>query len=666
MLTFMKSILLSFGVVVVLAGCRVTEPTQGELLSIALAGAGPNRPELEQTLDHYATEAPDSTRLAAALYLVANMPGHYTTHSTEDSLFLSKIPELAVLSDPYGWDSHLSTTVRWADSIRAAVPARYGGSSDPKHITADYLIAGIDDAYHTWNQTPWRDKYTFDEFCEWVLPYRVNNERLEMWRPMAREAVTVPDSVQATGDPVAIARYLITHTGIHFNIGMEYWPLPLSFLDMWQIKRGECYEMSFYALKLMRAYGIPSAADAIPAWANRSQAHMWNAVILPGGKSVDVGYNPNGKNIIVYKISKIYRRRFSPMRDDVLYRYKDFEPLPRFFENCDRMDVTAAYDMPVSDAIVKGLTPSGHKLVWLATFDNRKWIPVAYAEKKGNKATFKDLARGILPGDNKPIAYENAGEGILYLPGYFNGGRVVPAAAPFILHENGTVRTLTADTVRRQTLTLSRKYPKNPDFAHYERGMVGGRFEGANRADFSDAVTLLEVTKPQAYPMEESAVVTSGTYRYVRYVAPECSSGNVAEVQFRSEGRTLTGQPMGTRGIVPRYYPASLFDGDMETYFEVQHPQGEVWAGLDLGTPQPVTSIAFAARTDDNDVRPGDTYELSYWMPDGWRSAGTQVADSYHLTWADIPSGTVYLLRNLSRGVEQRPFTYENGLQVWW
>lgn len=664
--TFMKPSLLIITLAVVLTGCRATEPKQAELLSLALAEAGPNRPELERALDHYATEAPDSARLAAARYLVGAMPGHYTMRSSEDSQLLAKIPELAALSDPYGWDSHLSTTVRWADSVRAAIPSRFGGSSDLKHITANYLIASIDDAWNIWSKTPWRDKYTFEEFCEWVLPYRVNTERLELWRPMARETVPVPDSVMATHDPVAVARYLITHTGVNFNIGMEYWPLPLSFSDMCQIKRGECYEMSFYALKLMRSYGIPSAVDAIPAWANRSQAHMWNAVILPGSKSADIGYNPNGENIIVYKISKIYRNRFSPMRDDVLYRYKDSEPIPRFFEDCDRMDVTATYGMPVTDVTVKGLTPSNHKLVWLATFDNRKWLPVAYAEKRGSKATFNDLARGILPGDNKPIAYENAGEGILYLPGYFNGGRVVPAAAPFILYEDGTVRTLTVDTARRQTLTLSRKYPKNPDFAHYERGMVGGRFEGANRGDFSDAVTLLEVTRPQAYPMEESTVAVPGTYRYVRYVAPKGGWGNVAEVQFRCEGRTLTGEPMGTKGIAPRFYPASLFDGDMESYFEVQHPQGEIWAGLDLGTPQPVMSIAFAARTDDNDVRLGDVYELSYWMPEGWRSAGSQVADSYRLSWEGVPSGTVYLLRNLTRGVEQRPFTWEDGRQVWW
>lgn len=435
---------------------------------------------------------------------------------------------------------------------------------------------------------------------------------------------------------------------------------------MCHIKRGVCYDMSYFALMLMRAYGIPSAVDAIPVWANRSQAHMWNTVILPNGKSVDLGYNKDGANPIVYKVSKIYRRRFSPQWDDILYKYKDSEPIPRFFAPLDRMDVTAEYGMPVSEITVKDLAPSARQLVWLATFENEIWYPVAYAEKKKDRATFKDMARGILSRGNTPIQYIDSGKGILYLPGYFNGVKIVPAAPPFILQEDGQVCTLIPDTLTRQTLVCSRKYPKDPDFAHYEKGMVGGRFEGANKPDFSDAVTLLEITRPQKYPMEEFAVNSPGTYRYVRYVAPDGSWGNVAEVQFKNAVGIVCGKPIGIKAENPHFDPASLFDGNMESYFEVRNPSAELWAGLDLGVAQAVTSIAFAARTDDNDVRLGDTYELFYWMPDGWRSAGTQVADTYRLSWSDLPSGTIYLLRDLTRGREQRPFTYEDGRQVWW
>ena len=61
-----------------------------------------------------------------------------------------------------------------------------------------------------------------------------------------------------------------------------------------------------------------------------------------------------------------------------------------------------------------------------------------------------------------------------------------------------------------------------------------------------------------------------------------------------------------------------------------------------------------------------DTYELFYWDNGSWNTAGIQVAAADLLTYTDIPNGTIYWLRNLSRGKEERIFTYENGKQVWW
>lgn len=140
----------------------------------------------------------------------------------------------------------------------------------------------------------------------------------------------------------------------------------------------------------------------------------------------------------------------------------------------------------------------------------------------------------------------------VYLPAYFENKRTIPAAAPRILREDGTVEVL--DTVHRQTLTINRKYPKHPDFDRYEREMIGGRFEGANRSDFSDAVTLLTIERQQAYPMERLSVSNekvAGTYRYVRYVAPGATRrGNVAEMQFFAGNQQLAGRPIGFAGEV--------------------------------------------------------------------------------------------------------------------
>ncbi|HUZ06920.1 MAG TPA: hypothetical protein VMV89_05465, partial [Candidatus Paceibacterota bacterium] len=69
--------------------------------------------------------------------------------------------------------------------------------------------------------------------------------------------------------------------------------------------------------------------------------------------------------------------------------------------------------------------------------------------------------------------------------------------------------------------------------AGFESRMVGGIFQGANQANFSDAVTLFTVTAQPATGVFTSATITNTPgFRYVRYLAPNSSWGNVAELQF--------------------------------------------------------------------------------------------------------------------------------------
>ncbi len=49
-----------------------------------------------------------------------------------------------------------------------------------------------------------------------------------------------------------------------------------------------------------------------------------------------------------------------------------------------------------------------------------------------------------------------------------------------------------------------------------------------------------------------------------------------------------------------------------------------------------------------------------------WVSAGRKTAEGYELTWDDIPTGTLYLVVDRTKGVENRIFTYEIDKQIWW
>lgn len=65
--------------------------------------------------------------------------------------------------------------------------------------------------------------------------------------------------------------------------------------------------------------------------------------------------------------------------------------------------------------------------------------------------------------------------------------------------------------------------------------MVGGLFQGANQADFSDAVTLFTIaSQPTEDILTLQPIANTSTFRYVRYLSPNGGWGNVAEVEFYS------------------------------------------------------------------------------------------------------------------------------------
>ena len=72
------------------------------------------------------------------------------------------------------------------------------------------------------------------------------------------------------------------------------------------------------------------------------------------------------------------------------------------------------------------------------------------------------------------------------------------------------------------------------------------------------------------------------------------------------------------------------------------------------------------SRVDGNTIEVGDRYELLYWAGGHWVSLGEQVATTVKLVYDGVPAGTLYWLRNRTKGRDERIFTYEAGRQVWW
>jgi hypothetical protein len=84
-----------------------------------------------------------------------------------------------------------------------------------------------------------------------------------------------------------------------------------------------------------------------------------------------------------------------------------------------------------------------------------------------------------------------------------------------------------------------------------------------------------------------------------------------------------------------------------------------------MGEKTFINQIEITCRTDDNEINHNQIYEL-YYFDQTWISLGAQRAKHRFLLYEQVPSNALFLLKNKTKGVEQRIFTIENGEQIWW
>ena len=261
------------------------------------------------------------------------------------------------------------------------------------------------------------------------------------------------------------------------------------------------------------------------------------------------------------------------------------------------------------------------------------------------------------------------GRDCVYLPVFYDQGRVIPISSPFRITALGEMKQHTISKDSTQTMALYRKYFIGPHCYGVAKRLCGGKFQVSNYADFRDSITIHTIPD-YVIQSGEFEVKTNEKYRYWRYFSAEDQYNNMAELYFYRNGtdQRLLGKIIGTSGTITNNdanLKEVVFDWDPLTYYDALTPSGS-WVGLDFGEPVEIDRISYTPRGDGNDITPGDIHEFLYWGDDGWVSLGTQVANDIKLVYENIPKNTVYWVRNLSRGKDERIFTYENGKQIWW
>jgi hypothetical protein len=525
-------------------------------IEAVLKQAGSNRGELEKVMKHYSRNPADSLKLRAAKFLIANMTGKYSEYYDAP------------------WNDIAAACLRRtsaADKQRlqeAYILRQPIVKEDVKHISAAYLINNIELAFEVWQKRPWGKHIPFDDFCEDILPYRLETEQLENWREKALATFSDLENDLNRPDMTAEKACEIVNNALpRFRIDKDF-PF-MNFSQLMATTRGQCDDIAALEVFSMRALGIPVTFEYSPRWIDAPNAHCWNTVRSESGKHIRFMYNQ------ISEPSKVYRLMYA-LQPSIQTTENNIPHLLKTGRNMK--DVTAEY-ANVADVTLPLLYPadSTNGYVYLAIGNKREWYPIAWTTANGQKAHFNAMRKNML-----------------YIPVYYADEIQIPAGAPFWIDNNGNTLNFSCDT-RSNEDTLIVFHEIMPSGNIFKSLLKQGVFEGANKPDFSDAKIIHTITEIPEPSYNEVALPATANYRYLRYKAPKNSRCQMAEIAFyNAKNEILDGNIIGTQGAWKNSDKTidKVFDNDISTYYEAAEDGS--WVGLDRNTipiPRPIRNF---------------------------------------------------------------------------
>ncbi len=333
----------------------------------------------------------DSLKLKALYYLIGNLQTNYSiTHTLVDS----SDSEIVINIDDF---NDLKSLMDYRDSIENSNGILHyktdSISLDFKNLKAEYIINHIN---LTWKiyLAGHAMKYKFNNFCDYILPYRVANEVVEDYVSHFQEKYT---TLMDSSINIEYAANQINHeinNGFLYDDRLEFNPNYHSIPELEKSKRGKLKDLCIYKIKALRSIGIAATMDYTPIIGSTNLGYYSVTVILPnnekiylsGPKKIDLPYG-NGN------VAKVYRRMFHEV-PDCLFAIKD-ESLhtPSFIGNYSYSDVTSEY-ISTSDTTIS--VPDSIDIVYLAIPNDKELVAIDWSlvDTAGN-ALFKDLGLGL-------------------------------------------------------------------------------------------------------------------------------------------------------------------------------------------------------------------------------------------------------------------------------
>lgn len=624
------NLVLTMFISLLFSGCAI----EVDRLDYALEFAGENRRELEKVLEYYSD---DSLKYRAACFLIENMPRWYAYDGWQlDTL------EVLMRKDREGILSK-DEKMRWNSFDYHALNKVY----DSKVITSEYLIENINLAFQEWQKRPWNKSLSFDDFCDLILPYRIGNERLSNWRSLYNSYYgSLLDSVY-TGSDVLVACKCINDelNRQSYKYSVE-WKVPHNRADyLFETRIGYCREVSDLIQYAMRSCGIPVAADFMPYSPDYRYSHEWNVVRDTTGRYIQFGFD--GLDPVRDKVPDDGRRKGKVFR--YCYALQNEREILRKHsgwniggtEGLYWKDVTSEY-FGHNRAVVN-VFATEKPLIGLSVFSTNGW---------------QTIGEGVYKSSGKVI-FDNIEPSIIYVPTSQKNG-IKPVGYPFMLDREGNVEEFVPDTVNLEKVILKRKMALIPRIAAWGYSQIGARIEGDTDIGFKKPRLIAEIKDTMDYTFQILEGLSSEPVKYIRYVPP-VGFLQLAELKLYEDAELKKEIRITPLTDVP--YIEKVIDGDILSHI-YQKSEGVIDPLVfSLDSLQQIRRLYFIARTDDNYVWKGDTYELLYFNGiDGWKSLGVKTATSEYICF-EAPRNALLWLRNRTKGKEEQVFIYRNNRQ---
>jgi len=372
------------------SGClKSKDPGLPPAVQNSLSLANLNRPELMKAI--LAFDAPqDSTKLKALYYLLGNLPQQYTIY-----ISMADSTGNEVSFNPLSFPSEKAIK-HYIDSLSAKNgTVRYRADSfgiDLKRVTADFLTHEVNQACAIWTGTPWSKHYTFKEFTQWILPYRVANEPLLTFRQHFLEKFA--DTVKELSDTKEVALTIdqIINNQLVCDDRFSPYPNPRNYLLLEQTGMGSSLELAMYKVYALRSMGVAACMDYCPYYSDSVGGIFTATALLPDGQRLTLSPKEKPVPFPANRTPKVFRRTFSHVPGSLFSIKHTDDHTPPFLGHFDFLDVTKDY-VPVKDVLLEDVH-SQSKYLYLAVENDGEWKAVDWAlPDSTGRVLFKNMGK---------------------------------------------------------------------------------------------------------------------------------------------------------------------------------------------------------------------------------------------------------------------------------